>query len=102
VVCAARDGSGNEASATFVVHVRGAAEQLARLADAVVGVGPGTSLADKVAQARVALASGNRAETGSILRAFANQVTAQNGKTIVVATAATLTATAARIIAVLG
>jgi hypothetical protein len=65
-------------------------------------VGPGTSLAEKVAQARAAFARGDRRETASILRACAKQVAAQSGKTIAGDTAAALTGTAARITAVLG
>jgi probable HAF family extracellular repeat protein len=102
VTCKATDASGNTATASFVVHVRGAAEQLANLAAKVVGVGPGTSLADKVAAAETALAAGNRAQAASILNMFTHQVAAQTGKKIPLATAATLTATAQRIIAVLG
>ena len=48
VNCTATDASGNTANASFTVHVKGAAEQLADLGDAVKGVGPGKSLAVKV------------------------------------------------------
>ena len=40
VTCTATDASGNVATASFVVHVRGAAEQLANLAAAVTGRRP--------------------------------------------------------------
>ena len=41
VACRAADATGNSATASFTVHVRGAGEQLADLAVAVRGVGPG-------------------------------------------------------------
>ena len=40
--CTASDAAGNVASASFDVHVKGAAEQLANLLTAVTGIGPGT------------------------------------------------------------
>jgi hypothetical protein len=82
VTCTATDASGNTAMESFVVHVRGAAEQLDNLAAAVKGVGPGTSLADKVAQARAAVTAGDNATAVSILNAFNRQVGAQTGKSI--------------------
>jgi len=48
VSCTAYDVAGNSTSGHFVVHVKGAAEQLADLLTAVTGVGPGKALADKV------------------------------------------------------
>jgi probable HAF family extracellular repeat protein len=102
VTCTARDSSWNQSSASFVVHVRGTAEQLANLAGSVVGVGPGKSLAGKVADADGALAAGDRVAASSILNAFIHEVSVQTGKQIPRAAAATLTATAQRIIAVLG
>lgn len=102
VDCTATDAVGNQAATSFVVHVRGAAEQLVRLRTAVVHVGPGTSLADRVTAATNALAAGNRVLARSILNAFANQVRAQSGKSIAPATAATLLADAQRIRNVIG
>ena len=102
VTCTASDNAGNLASASFSVHVKGAAEQLADLLTAVTGIGPGTSLADKVKAAQTALAKNDVPETCSILNAFSNQVNARSGKTIPAGTAATLLADATRIRAVLG
>jgi hypothetical protein len=102
VGCTATDASGNSTTKSFVVHVRGAAEQLALLAGAVDGVGPGRSLADKVAQARAALATGDDAAAVATLGAFEHEVAAQSGKKLTSDAAAALTATATRIAAVLG
>jgi len=98
--CTADDDAGNTARASFTVHVRGAAEQLASLATAVSGVGPGTSLADKISGAQTALTTDGKA-TSSILNAFMQQIAAQQGKTIPAATAASLTNAARQIIAIL-
>ena len=98
----ATDASANVATATFVVHVRSAAEQLDRLAAAVKGIGPGTSLADKIAQARAAVRAGDGATATSILRALYREVAAQSGKKIAPYTAAALTEAATRIVAVIG
>jgi hypothetical protein len=101
VNCSATDAAGNSASASFVVHVKGATEQLADLEVAVAGIGAGTSLADKVANARAALAAGAIDEACEILAAFDHHVIAQSGKSISEAVAAELFSTAARIQAVL-
>ncbi len=102
VTCTATDTHGNSATASFTVHVEGAAEQLADLGNAVIGAGPGTSLADKVKQAQTFLASSDVAETCSTLTAFVNEVKAQPGKTITTGQAQALIATATRIKTVLG
>jgi hypothetical protein len=103
VICSASDGAGNTATATFSVHVKGAGEQLADLGNAVKGVGPGTSLADKVKNAQAALAKNNVRGTCSILAAFISQVRAQAGKSIPMPTPASgLIADATRIRTVLG
>jgi probable HAF family extracellular repeat protein len=102
VTCDATDAAGNSASASFLVTVKGASEQLADLRQAAEGVGSGTSLADKVEAAQAALAEGDDAGTCEILNAFIKQVEAQSGKKIEAATAADLIADAARIRAVLG
>jgi hypothetical protein len=62
VMCSAIDSFGNGASASFQVHVKGASEQLDDLLALVAGVGPGSSLADKITEARGALASGHSSE----------------------------------------
>jgi hypothetical protein len=101
VTCTATDAAGNTAMVSLVVHVRGAAEQLAALAAAFAGVGPGRSLVSKVEAARAAVAAGDRASASSILEAFARVVAAQAGKKIAPETATALTTAAARIAAVL-
>jgi hypothetical protein len=102
VTCRATDEAGNQATASFTVHVRGAPEQLESLAAEVDGVGPGTSFADKVAQARAAIGAGDDATALSILKAFIREVGAQSGKKVAPDTAAALAAAAAQISAVLG
>lgn len=72
VVCSATDSSGNSASAGFTVHVQGAAEQLATLADATATAGPGSSLSHEVAAARAALGRGSLSATCGILGALHN------------------------------
>jgi hypothetical protein len=78
------------------------AELLAALRIAVIGVGPGTSLADKVTQALAYLNSGDVSDTCSTLTAFINELRAQSGKAIPRARAATLTASAQQIKTLLG
>jgi uncharacterized delta-60 repeat protein len=101
VTCVATDSAGNSQSGSFDVHVKGAAEQLRELEAAVTG-GPGASLVQKVRQARAYLSQGNIAGTVEVLRAFANEVKAQSGKTITPDQAAVLVASATRIASVLG
>jgi streptogramin lyase len=101
VTCTASDVAGNEASARFDVHVRGAPEQLGDLIAAVIGLGPGQSMSDKLAAARTALESGNLAEACATLGAFANEVAAQSGKRLTAAQAQQLVGSAARIRAVI-
>lgn len=103
VTCTATDAAENIGTASFTVTVRGAPEQLATLLHDVQGVGPGTSLADKVTAAQAAYTAGDPARTCEILNAFINQVKAQTGKSITDPdTADTLIAEATRIRAVLG
>jgi hypothetical protein len=103
VTCSATDpdDSNSPQSTEFTVTVLGAPAQLTQLARAVKGVGPGTSLADKVMQARSYLASGHIADTCGMLGAFVNEVKAQSGITIPPVTARKLIADARRIRAVL-
>jgi uncharacterized delta-60 repeat protein len=96
------DDANSPVSATFTVHVKGAAEQLSDLHTAVQGVGPGTSLADKAQEAQASLAAGTLADTCGTLGAFIREVQAQAGKKISDAQAVQLVATATRIQAVLG
>jgi hypothetical protein len=62
-----------------------------------VGIGPGTSLADKVSAAQADLASDDIAGTCSLLRAFINEIKAQSGKSITTDTATSLIADATQI-----
>jgi HYR domain-containing protein len=102
VTCTATDTHGNTSSASFTVHVKGAAEQLADLLTDVTGIGPGTSLADKVKQAQSYVAADDASDACSPLTAFTNEVEAQTHKTIPPAQAATMIASANRISNVLG
>ena len=102
VNCTATDASGNIARKSFTVHVKGVSEQLADLGTAVVGVGPGKSLADKIAEAQADVAANDIDDACGVLGAFVHEVKAQTGKKITLAEAASLTADAARIESVLG
>ena len=99
VTCTAADpdDTNSPQSSTFTVTVLGAPDQLTALGQAVRGVGPGTSLADKVAHAQSELASGNVGGACGTLGAFIDEVLGQTGKTIPPATAGTLNADALRI-----
>jgi uncharacterized membrane protein len=101
VTCTATDASGNTATVGFDVYVMGAAEQLANLRDSVIGVGPGTSLQDKIEQAQTALERGAVPDTYRILQAFTLQVRALSGNRIPEETATSLIADATRITKVL-
>jgi phospholipase C len=74
-----------------------AAAQLSHLASAVKGVGPGTSLADKVASMQSDLAASDTSDACGTLTAFIRQVNAQTGKKIPADVAASLIAAAQRI-----
>jgi hypothetical protein len=75
---------------------------LAELAKLVKGVGPGRSLADKVASAQTYLSSNDVPDTCSTLSAFINEVKAQKGRTINPALADDFVARGQRISALLG
>jgi hypothetical protein len=102
VTCTASDTHGNSSTATFTVHVKGGAEQLSDLLTAVTGVGPGTSLADKVSQVQTYLTADDLMDACSTLAALVNELKAQSGKTIASGQATTLIATTQRIEAVHG
>jgi hypothetical protein len=102
VECTATDDQGAVTQGYFVIRVLGAADQLSALRTAVTGVGPGTSLRDKVAAVQAAVAARNSAAACQGLTDFVNQVRAQAGKRIPTATASALTADATRIRSVLG
>lgn len=74
-------GTGCELGA-FELMQKTPAQLLADLAILVNGVGPGTSLADKVKQAQAYLRSGDVSHVCSTLSAFINEVAAQKGKTV--------------------
>ena len=84
------------------VHVKGAAEQLADLADAVAGVGPGRSLAAKVRAIQGYVAANETASACATLGAFVSEVNAQTGKKLSSAQAASLISQASDIQAALG
>jgi hypothetical protein len=68
----------------------------------VVGVGPGRSLAAKVAQAQSYYAAGDVAAACTMLTDFVNEVRAQRGKKIPAATADALIADARAIMSAMG
>lgn len=74
--------------------VGGASEKLTALGHAVAGVGPGTSLAAKVTTAQRALVRGDTAGACGALTGFVNEVAAQSGRKVPVATATQLVAAA--------
>jgi hypothetical protein len=109
VACTASDSSRNLTFGSVVVHVRGAAEQLSALIDAVVGTdakqGIVISLDAKLEAVREALSAanaGSRADACTKLTAFHEEVRAQSGKELTTAQARDLGAAATRIRAVLG
>jgi hypothetical protein len=83
VTCTAADAAGNAETATFVVAVRGAADQLADLVDALTE----QSLRAKAQAAQAAAARGNTAAACNILGALLNQVDALEGKKLTTAQA---------------
>lgn len=104
VTCTATDTDGDTHSPgtqTFQVTVKGAADQLSDLHTAVHRVGPGTSLADKIASVQSYLAAGHASDACGTLGAFINQVKAQTGKSIPAVQAGGLIAAAQRIEAVI-
>ena len=103
VSCSAVDAHGSQSPpATFTVHIRTASEQAANLANAVVGVGPGSSLLNQIANVQAAISAGASPAAIGDLRAFENHVTAQAGKSITATTAKALISAAERIIHALG
>jgi hypothetical protein len=79
-----------------------ASSLLSDLLDAVTGVGPGSSLADKIQAAINALQVNNNGAACSSLNAFVNEVQAQSGKKLTVAQANQFIAAADNIKALLG
>ena len=102
VVGVARDRAGNHVNAGFVVHVDGAAAQLAKLSGVVTGVGVGTSLKTTIGVARLQLAVRHRPDACRTLGIFILQVSLQTPMSISGATARGLVLDAQRIRAVVG
>ena len=72
------------------VLVKGATEQLSDLLTAVTGVGPGSSLADKVGQIQSYVGANDVVDACALLGAFTNEVNAQTGKKLSPAQASSL------------
>jgi hypothetical protein len=109
VTCTATDEAGNDTTASFAVHVRGAAEQTAELIDLVLTTnakqGAVNSLTAKLNAVQQALAAANpadRADASNKLDAFINEVAAQSGKALTPTQGSQLLAAAEQIQAVLG
>jgi secreted trypsin-like serine protease len=102
VTCRSTDAAGNASTKTFDVFIRGADLQLVDLRQAVAGVGPGTSLGDKVVSIQSYLAAGKTADVCSGLGSFINEVKAQTGKKVGVGLAAAFTSEAKNILSVVG
>jgi beta propeller repeat protein len=106
VTCTARDASGNTATASFTVHVAGAAEQLAALRSHVASLGlrplVAATLDLELRLAQVALAAGYPKLACVPLVVFETEVRVLPAATIKSADAAYLVAAADRIRAVLG
>jgi hypothetical protein len=102
VTCTATDTDGSS-TATFLVHVRGAAEQITNLI-AVVDSIPGGKLSfeDQLDNALTDVNAGNISLACGDLSDFINHVRAQSGKQLTVGQANQLISAAAQIRAVLG
>ena len=109
VSCAARDASGNQASATFTILVKGVSAQVTDLVGLVKSFnlkqGIENSLDAKLANAQAALGAanaGDRPTACNQLGAFINETQAQSGKALTVDEANQLLAEASRVRHVLG
>jgi len=101
VRCSAADRSGNTASGDFLVHVRGAGEQLDELLAAVKSVGSAKGLIEEVREARSAYLQGHKACACGELQDFIDEVRAQRGRRLPAEAAADFIVRATRIRAVL-
>jgi hypothetical protein len=101
VTCTATDAANHSSSASFNVHVKGAAEQIADQIK-LVGNKGGGSFADQLQSAADELAGGADAEACGTMGAYINHVRSQSGKQLTPAEAATLIANANRIRSVIG
>jgi hypothetical protein len=102
VTCTATDLYGNVGRASFNVHVKGAAEQLADLVAASQGVGPGNSISSKIERAQADFAAGNVAKACKSLDDYIHQLEVHSGTQVPTALAAKLTGDARRIQSVMG
>jgi hypothetical protein len=105
VTLTATDAAGNSSTATFTVHVRGAAEQTTLLLALVDSYGLDKlwmSLDDKLTTVSTLIAAGKSGEAAENLSAFVSQVNAQAGKALTTSQAAALTDAATRIQHVIG
>jgi hypothetical protein len=106
VTCTATDASGNQASGSFTVHVRGAGEQIDDLQQLLVDVtdippSMRQSLGAKLAVAEASLDNGRLDDACNALKAFIAEATAQSGRQLTADVAAVLVEDAVRIRAVL-
>jgi hypothetical protein len=103
VTCTAMDNDGSTSKASFLVHVRGAAEQITNLIALVDSI-PGSkqSFEDQLDTALADLNAGNINLACGDLTGFINHVMAQSGKQLTVGQANQLIPAAAQIRAVLG
>jgi Tol biopolymer transport system component len=102
VSCTATDAAGNEAEESFIVHVRGAGEQIDDLQHLLVVVTdiPASvrqSLSAKLVDAETALAGGDPAGACADMKAFIAQARAQSGRKLTADLAAVLIDRATRI-----
>ena len=102
VTCTATDTHGNTSSAGISVTIKGADSQLADLLAAVTGVGPGTSLADKVRVIQSEVAARDVMDACSTATALHHEMSAQTGRTIPTSQARGLIGAVEQIRAVLG
>jgi hypothetical protein len=81
VQCSATDSddSNSPVTTSFTVTVVGASGQLTALQKQVMGVGPGTSLVDKLTTVQSYLTAGNKAKACGTLNAFTIQVNTLKG-----------------------
>jgi hypothetical protein len=105
VTCIATDASGNTATATFRVHVRGAAEEVVNLIATVDGYGLsklGTSLDDKLVAAQRGIAANKLQQVCDNVASFLAQVQSQSGKGLGATQATYLSGAANRIATLVG
>ena len=101
VTCTATDAAEHSTSASFTVHVKGAAEQITDQIG-LVGSRGGNSFALQLQDARDELAAGDKSDACGTLAAYIQHVKSQSGKQLSASLAATLVSNATRIRAVIG